>query len=154
MLGHALALFEILTGRCSRLVMAGLVPAIHVLLRNGLEEVVPLRIGHNNQSNLPGAWPMFDIMFALDCILDRLESFEVDNLLQSVSFREAFDEPGPMLEHAADKIACHADIEDAVPSVGHEINVAACHAEILQDVDGRDKPGHDECGDTTADRKS
>jgi hypothetical protein len=24
------------------------------------------------------------------------------------------------------------------------MDVATCHAEILQDVDGRDKPGHDE----------
>jgi hypothetical protein len=27
---------------------------------------------------------------------------------------------------------------------GQKINPATCHADILQDVDGRDKPGHDE----------
>jgi hypothetical protein len=49
-----------------------------------------------------------------------------------------------MFEYPADKIACHANIEDAIRSVGQNVNIAPCHAEILQDVDGRDKPGHDE----------
>ena len=49
-----------------------------------------------------------------------------------------------MFKCTADEVACHADIENAVRLVGHEINVAACHLEILQDVDGRDKPGHDD----------
>jgi hypothetical protein len=55
-----------------------------------------------------------------------------------------------MLEYAAYKVVCHADIKDAVGSIGQNVDVAACHAEILQDVDGRDKPGHDEnkcCGE-------
>ena len=55
-----------------------------------------------------------------------------------------FDEPRPMLEHPANQIIRHADIKNAVRSIGQNVNVpAACHAEILQDVDGRDKPGHD-----------
>jgi hypothetical protein len=52
-----------------------------------------------------------------------------------------------MLEHPANQIIRHADIKNAVRSIGQNVNVpAACHAEILQDVDGRDKPGHDDDG--------
>jgi hypothetical protein len=87
---------------------------------------------------------MLDIMLALDCIPDRLEFFEVDECLQPMPSRKALYKPRPVFEYAADKIVCHADIEDAVRSVGHEVNVATCHAGILQDVDGRDKPGHDD----------
>jgi hypothetical protein len=123
--------------------MAGLVSAIHVLLSYRLEQIVQIRITRNNQSNLPGGGPMLDIMLALDRILDCLESLEIDEPFQSISFRKAFDETGSMLEYAADKIVCDADIEDAVRSIGHEVNEAAGHA-ILQDVDGRDKPGHDD----------
>ena len=52
-------------------------------------------------------------------------------------------ESGAMLEYPADKIARHADIQDAVRTIGQNVDVATCHVEILQDVDGRDKPGHD-----------
>jgi hypothetical protein len=52
-----------------------------------------------------------------------------------------------MLEYPADEIACHADIQNAVRTIGQNVNVSTCHAEILQDVDGRDKPGHDELRD-------
>jgi hypothetical protein len=87
---------------------------------------------------------MLDIVFALYGIADGLEFLEVDKPLQSISSRKALYEAGPVFEHPADKIIRHADIEDAVRSIGQEVNVATCHVEILQDVDGRDKPGHDD----------
>jgi hypothetical protein len=61
-----------------------------------------------------------------------------------VSLSEAVYESGAMFEDAANKIVCHPDIKDVIGAIGQKINVPACHAEILQDVDGRDKPGHDE----------
>ena len=105
--------------------MAGLVPAIHVLLRDGLKEILPFRIGRDNQPNFPGAGPMLDIVFALDRVLDRCELLEVNQGLQSVLFREAFDETRAMLEDPADKIVCHADIKDAIRPISHEVDVAA-----------------------------
>ena len=46
-------------------------------------------------------------------------------------------------EYGPDEVARYADIQDAVRTIGQNVDVATCHVEILQDVDGRDKPGHD-----------
>ena len=91
---------------------------------------------------------MLDVVLALDGVADVIELFEIDEAFQSVPFGEAIDKSGTMLEYAADKIARHADVQDAVWAVGQNINVSTCHAEILQAVDGRDKPGHDELGES------
>ena len=87
---------------------------------------------------------MLDIVFALDGVSDVVELLEIDQPFQAVSFGKAVDEPRAMFEYPADKIACHADVKDTVRTVGQNVNIAACHAGSLQDVDGRDKPGHDE----------
>ena len=87
---------------------------------------------------------MFNVVLALDGIADIVEPFEIDQSLQSIPFSKAFDEARPMLKHPTDKIARYPDIQDAVRAIGQNVDVATCHAEILQDVDGRDKPGHDE----------
>jgi hypothetical protein len=79
---------------CLSLVMAGLVPAIHVLLCDGLVEVFPFRIARDDQSDFPCARPMLDIVFALDRILDRGKLFEVDKVLQAVLLCKSFDESG------------------------------------------------------------
>src|SRR4051812_47347627 len=69
------------------------------LLRNGLKEVVPVRIIRGNQSNFPRARPMLDVVFALDGIADGFEFLEVDEPLQSISPRKALYEPGSVFEH-------------------------------------------------------
>jgi hypothetical protein len=125
-------------------VMAGLVPAIHVLLRNGLEEIFPIRICGDNRSDLPRARPMFDIVLALDGISNIIKFFEIDESLQSMALGKAFDESGAMFEYPPDEIVRHADIQDAVGAIGQNVNIPTCHTGILQDVDGRDKPGHDD----------
>ena len=49
-----------------------------------------------------------------------------------------------MLKYPTDQIIRHPNVQNAVQAIGQNINVSTSHAEILQDVDGRDKPGHDE----------
>ena len=87
---------------------------------------------------------MLDIVLALDGVSDVVELLEIDQSLQSVSFGKTIDEPGTMFKYPADKITCHPDIENSVGTIGQNVNVSTCHAVDLQDVDGRDKPGHDE----------
>jgi hypothetical protein len=87
---------------------------------------------------------MLDTMLALNRITDVVEPLKIDQSLQPMLLGEAIDESGTMLEYTADKIICHANIQDAVGTVGQNVNVSTCHTDILQDVDGRDKPGHDE----------
>jgi hypothetical protein len=52
--------------------------------------------------------------------------------------------PGLARPSTSSSYDCFAGIQNAVRTIGQNINVSTCHAEILQDVDGRDKPGHDE----------
>ena len=87
---------------------------------------------------------MLDITLTLNRIADVVEPLEIDQSLQPMLFGEAIDKSGTMFEYTADKIICHANVQDAVGTVGQNVNVSTCHMDILQDVDGRDKPGHDE----------
>jgi len=48
-----------------------------------------------------------------------------------------------MLEGSPTQVAGDADIENVVASIGFDIDPAASHGPIQEDVDGRDKPGHD-----------
>jgi hypothetical protein len=87
---------------------------------------------------------MLDVVFALDGVTDVVEPFEIDQSLQSIPLSEAFDESRAMLKYPTDQIIRHPDVQNAVRAIGQNINVSTSHAEILQDVDGRDKPGPDE----------
>jgi hypothetical protein len=104
-------------------VMAGLVPAIHVLLRNCVVEIVPIRICGDDQSNLPSARPMLNIVLALDGVSNVVKLLEVDQPFQPIPFSEAIDEAGPMFEHSANQIACYSNVEDAVRTIGQNVNV-------------------------------
>ena len=87
---------------------------------------------------------MLDVVFALDGVSDVVELLKIDQPLQTISFGETIDETRAMFEYPADKITGHTDIENAVGTIGQNVDVSTCHTEILQDVDRRDKPGHDE----------
>jgi hypothetical protein len=64
--------------------------------------------------------------------------------LQYISLGKTVYKTAAVFVGPADKIVCHPHVEDAIGTVGQKINESSCHAEILQDVDGRDKPGHDD----------
>jgi hypothetical protein len=70
--------------------------------------------------------------------------FKINQTLQPVSFSEAVHKAGPVFIDSANKVVCHTNIQNAVWAIGQNIDASTCHAEILQDVDGRDKPGHDQ----------
>jgi hypothetical protein len=90
-------------------------------------------------------------MFALNRVADVVELFEVNQPLQPVSFSEAVYEAAAVFVYPANKIIGDANIQDTIRAIGQNIDESTCHAEILQDVDGRDKPGHDGIG-TIGDR--
>jgi hypothetical protein len=113
------------------------------LPRDRFEKIVPSRIGSDNFPDLPRAGPVLDVVLALDRVADIVELLEINQPLQSVSFGESFDESRAVFVDAANEIARHADIQNAVRTIGQNVNPSTCHVEIPQDVDGRDKPGHD-----------
>jgi hypothetical protein len=45
-----------------------------------------------NGSNLPGARPMLDCLFALDGSSDVIVPFVIDEALQSIALRKSFDD--------------------------------------------------------------
>ncbi len=112
-------------------------------LRDGRKQVIPTGVDRQDHPDLPSSRPVLDVVLALDSGLDILEMFEVHQPLQPVSLGEAVHETFAVLIHAADQIAGDADIQDAVRPVSQNIDIAASHAAPPQDVDGRDKPGHD-----------
>jgi hypothetical protein len=87
---------------------------------------------------------MFDVVFALNGIANIVKRFEVNEHFQALAFGEAIDETRTMLEHPTDQIARNSNVQNAVRPIGQNVDVPTCHADSLQDVDGRDRPGHDE----------
>ena len=87
---------------------------------------------------------MLDIVLALDGVADVVKLLEIDQSLQSAALGEAINKSRAMLEHPTDKVVRYANVQNTIWSIGQNINVSTCHVDILQDVDGRDKPGHDE----------
>ena len=87
---------------------------------------------------------MFDIVLALDGIADVLVSLEIDQPFQSVLLGEAFYGTRPMLVDPTNEVIRDSYIKNPVWTICQDVNEAARHVAILQDVDGRDKPGHDE----------
>ncbi len=86
---------------------------------------------------------MFNVVLPLDRILNVIELLEIDEQLQSMPFRKAINESGAMFMDSTNEITGHADIKRAVRSICQNVDEAASHEAVLQDVDGRDKPGHD-----------
>jgi hypothetical protein len=116
----------------SAIVMAGLGPAIHVLLRDCIVEIVPIRIISDYQSDLPCSGPMFDVMFALNCALNTLKFLEIDQSLKLITFGKTFDESGSVLKNSTDEVICYADVKNAVRTICQKINKPACHSTIVQ----------------------
>ena len=87
---------------------------------------------------------MFDVVFPLNGHTDVVKRLKIDKTFQAMLFSKTVHGSGTMFENTSDKIVRNADIEDAVRFIGQKVNVTTCHKAIMKDVDGRDKPGHDE----------
>ncbi len=87
---------------------------------------------------------MFDILFALNGQPDVVVLLKIDEGFESVAFGETIDCSVAVFINAANKVVGHSHIKSAVRPICEQIDKAASHAVIVEDVDGRDKPGHDE----------
>jgi hypothetical protein len=81
------------------------------LIRDYIVKIVPIRIVGDNQSNLPGTRPMLDIMLALDRISDAIKGLEVNEPLQPIASRKAFNEPRTMLKDATHKVTSAVNLK-------------------------------------------
>jgi hypothetical protein len=90
---------------------------------------------------------MLDIVLALDCHPNVIKSFKIDEAFQPMSLGKSVDESGSMLKNAANQVIRYPNIQNPVGTICQNVNVTAtCHGATVKDVDGRDKPGHDEGG--------
>ena len=140
--------------------MAGLVPAIPLRKAQRLNDLVvkvaPRRVVVRNGSRLPGARPIFDILFSLDRGAGRIEDFEIDELVYSVFFRVALDEFVFVFMDPTDKVTCYARIQRTNGTAREDVQIILLHNRTLwpafcrpsrlarqcaRDWDRRDKPG-------------
>jgi hypothetical protein len=87
---------------------------------------------------------MFDVVFALDRGLDIFVTFEVNKAFDRILLRKSRNETVSMFIDSSNDVVCNSNVEDAVGSACQNVYVAAEHTRIVKDVDGRDKPGHDD----------
>ena len=129
-------------------VIAGLVPAIHVsnnsVSNDFVVQINPLGIVGQNQPYFPFSRPMLDVVFALDRSLNVLVVFEINEPLDLILFRKSCDLAIPMFVNSSDKVVRNTDVQDAVGRACQYVKIATCHCHNMKNVDGRDKPGHDD----------
>jgi hypothetical protein len=90
---------------------------------------------------------MLDIMLALDCHPNVIKSFKIDEAFQPMSLGKPVNESGSMFKNAANQVIRYPNIQDPVGAICQNVDVTATrHGAAVKDVDGRDKPGHDEGG--------
>ena len=91
-------------------------------------QINPFRIGRVDKTNLPGARPMLNRLFPLNCVSNIFKALCVDQSLQAVTFGKSINKPFPMFEGSSRQIARNASsIQYAVAPIGHEINPATRH---------------------------
>jgi hypothetical protein len=90
---------------------------------------------------------MLDIVLALNCHPNVIKSFKIDEAFQPVSLGKPVNETGSMFKNAADQVARYPYMQNPVGAICQNVDVTASdHGAIVKDVDGRDKPGHDDEG--------
>ena len=104
--------------------MAGLGPAIHEL-RQLVIEVPPIGIRPEDQTDLPGAGPMLDVLLTLYGRPDVVMRLGVDQSLEAMLFREPLRQTLAMLPDPAGEVAGHTHVKGAIGPVGHEVNPSA-----------------------------
>ena len=94
--------------------MAGLVPAIHVLLLVDMsqvrefKQVPPIGIVRVNKAHLPRTRPVLDRLFTLNGGANIVVQFKIDELLQAMALRETRQQAVAVFMAPADEIAGHA----------------------------------------------
>ena len=136
------------------LVMAGLVPAIHVLSIEAVVQVLPIRVHGEDQPDFPGSRPVLHVPFALNGTSYRLVVRTPHETRHALSRGEAGHHALTVLPSAARDVTRHAGVEDAIWLVRQNVDPAPVHGPTLQFVDGRDKPGDDKSEGQTYPRPS
>ena len=110
-------------------------PAIHVFpsfrythtLHQIIVKIPPFGVGAADQPRLPGARPVLNILFALDCGHDVLVPFDLDQSRQFIAAGELAADARSVFVCAACDVVGDADVQRAIRPVGHDVNPATLH---------------------------
>jgi hypothetical protein len=102
-------------------------------LKQSLVEIIPFGIEGVDEPDLPGSRPMFHRFLFLDRGADIVENFIIDQVLESVSPREAVDQAFAMFETPLRQIAGDAGVKYSVAPTAHHVNVCG-HQAIEQET--------------------
>ena len=97
---------------------------------------------------------MLDRFFALNCGSDVVMVFEIDEPFERVPLCETVHQTFAVFIATSHEIARNAGVENTVTTIGHDVDetghddsigrrLSAVVRRMDEDVDGRDKPGHD-----------
>jgi glutamyl-Q tRNA(Asp) synthetase len=75
---------------------------------------------------------------------DVIKAFKIHEPFESILSRKAVDGARLMFIGPPNEVVRNCDVQDSIGSICQDIDISASHSVILLDVDGRDKPGHDE----------
>ena len=87
---------------------------------------------------------MFDVVFTLDRKLNVIVMLEVNEAFDGILLCESRDQAIPMFIDSSDEVVRNSHVQNAVWRARQNINIATYHTQRMKDVDGRDKPGHDD----------
>ena len=126
-------------------------------------KIAPRRIAGSNCAGFPRTWPVFDVLFSLDCGVRRVENFEVNEFIDCILGGVARNATSPVLMDPTHEIVCHANIQCAAGTTGEDVDVELFHDKAFRNDlswpglsrpsrlgrqcvpsrDHRDKPGDD-----------
>ena len=86
-----------------------------------LAEISPCRVHRDDESNLLDSQPAFDLLFALDRVVNILKAFEVSEAIEFVFRGEAGSSAHFVFAHSTDEIVCNSRIECFEP-VSHDVD--------------------------------
>jgi hypothetical protein len=99
-------------------------------LEKGIVEIFPIWILSADQSDLPGPWPILNVILALNGGHDILVPLGVNEFRQPVSPGEGRAGPTPMFVSATCNIVGDTDVQRANRPIGHEVHPSTTHASI------------------------
>ena len=88
-----------------------------------LVQVVPFRILRLDQLDLPISLPLLELFLARNCGDRIVVDFEPDQLVDSISLREAGNRLALVLVHAANDVVRYAEVERSVSVACEEVDV-------------------------------
>ncbi len=85
-------------------------------------EVIPVRIGFFDESNLPCTIPFLDLLLSLDRTFHGFMQLIPNQLCRIVPIREPIDQVFTVLPGSADEVACDSGIQGAVAVAGKDVD--------------------------------